>query len=196
MANLDNHNVEWDVARQIAFENVSHVGSETIELIDAIGRTTAVDLVAQSDLPPAHTAMMDGYAVAGTGPWKVMGEVRAGQAVSDLADGDALRVSTGAHIPAKCSFVIPNEDAIVFDGDIASRVPVPLGKHIRVPGDEAKAGEVILHAGQKISPAAAGLAASSSIDQITVHQIPQVDILVTGDELIDRKSTRLNSSHT
>ena len=75
-------------------------------------------------------------------------------------------------------------DGFVFDGDIASRVPVPLGKHIRVPGDEAKAGEVILHAGQKISPAAAGLAASSSIDQITVHQIPQVDILVTGDELI------------
>ena len=184
MANLANYNVEWDDARQISYENAAPVNSQMVELFNCIGRTCAADIVAKSDLPPAHTAMMDGYAVAGTGPWKIMGEVRAGQAAFELAPGDALRVSTGAHIPPTCSFVIPNEDAIIFDGDIASKVPVPMGKHIRVPGDEAKAGEVILAAGQKITPAAAGLAASASIDQINVREIPFVDVLITGDELI------------
>lgn len=184
MANLSNHNVEWDEARQIAFENASVVGVESIDLVNAIGRTVADDLIAQSDLPPAHTAMMDGYAVSGQGPWKIVGEVRAGQFQAELEAGCALRVSTGAHIPAQCTFVIPNEDAVIFETDVASRLPVALGKHIRVPGDEAKSGEVILKRGSLITPAAAGLAASASIDQLTVREIPYVDILVTGDELI------------
>lgn len=185
MANPTNHNVDWDDARLISFQNISEMDSEVIALSQAIGRTVASDLIAQTDLPPAHTAMMDGFAVSGTGPWRISGEVRAGQYVETIEPGTALKVSTGAHIPAACSFVIPNEDVNLFDGDVASKVPVPLGKHIRVPGDEAKSGEVILTAGTLINPAAAGLIASSSIDEVLVKKIPYVDILVTGDELID-----------
>lgn len=185
MANLANHNVEWDDARLIAFSNASIYETEEIELVSAIGRIVAADLIAQSDLPPAHTAMMDGYAVAGAGPWKITDKVRAGQYVSEIVAGTALQVNTGAHIPADCAFVIPTEDAVIFENDVASRSPLPLGKHIRVPGDEAKAGEVILAAGAKLTPAGAGLAASSSIDQVHVFKVPYVDVLVTGDELIE-----------
>lgn len=185
MANPTNHNVDWDDARLISFQNISEMDSEVIALSQAIGRTVASDLIAQTDLPPAHTAMMDGFAVSGTGPWRISGEVRAGQYVETIEPGTALKVSTGAHIPAACSFVIPNEDVNLFDGDVASKVPVPVGKHIRVPGDEAKSGEVIFTAGTLINPAAAGLIASSSIDEVPVKKIPYVDILVTGDELID-----------
>ena len=150
MANPANHNVDWDIARTIAFENINEVDSETIALENAIGRTAATDLIAKTDLPPAHTAMMDGYAVCGTGPWRIAGEVRAGQYQAEIEPGTALKVSTGAHIPAAASFVIPNEDVIIFDGDVASKVPVPVGKHIRVPGDEAQAGEVVIKAGSVI----------------------------------------------
>lgn len=184
MANAANHNVDWDEARLISYENVNEVEVETIALASAMGRTTATSVIAQSDLPPAHTAMMDGFAVSGTGPWRISGEVRAGQYQEQIEPGTAIKVSTGAHIPPACSFVIPNEDAIVFDGDIASKVPIPIGKHIRVPGDEATTGEVILESGKIISPAAAGLISSSSIDEVSVRKIPYVDILITGDELI------------
>ena len=184
MANAANHNVDWDEARLISYENVTEVDVETVALASAMGRTTATQVVAQSDLPPAHTAMMDGFAVCGTGPWRISGEVRAGQYQEQIEPGTAIKVSTGAHIPPACSFVIPNEDAIVFDGDIASKVPIPIGKHIRVPGDEATTGEVILESGKIISPAAAGLISSSSIDEVSVRKIPYVDILITGDELI------------
>ena len=184
MANAANHNVDWDEARLISYENVNEVEVETVALASAMGRTTATQVVAQSDLPPAHTAMMDGFAVSGTGPWRISGEVRAGQYQEQIEPGTAIKVSTGAHIPPACSFVIPIEDAIVFDGDIASKVPIPIGKHIRVPGDEATTGEVILESGKIISPAAAGLISSSSIDEVSVRKIPYVDILITGDELI------------
>lgn len=183
--NSDTKNVEWDNARQISYESVSQLPSEKVALVKAIGRTCAIDLVAEVDLPPAHTAMMDGFAVAGNGPWKIVGSVRAGQFLAEMEPGTALRVTTGAHIPPVASFVIPHEDAVIFETDVASHLPIPVGKHIRVPGDEAKAGEVILPAGSKITPAGAGLAASSSIDQVLVTQIPTIDILVTGDELVD-----------
>jgi|694.fasta_scaffold06733_2 molybdopterin molybdotransferase len=183
-SNSDSKNVDWDVARLISFNSVTKLPSEEVSLSQAIGRTCAHDLIAEVDLPPAYTAMMDGYAVAGTGPWRIAGAVRAGQYEPAMELGTALRVSTGAHIPPVASFVIPFEDAVSFESDIASRVPIPVGKHIRVPGEEAKAGEVILMAGSLITPAGAGLAASSSIDQLAVTQMPSVDILVTGDELV------------
>lgn len=181
---MANHNVTWDEARQIAYAAVSHGATEVVSLADAVGRTTAEALIAKADLPPAHTAMMDGYAVAGAGPWHIGHEVRAGQYVAEIEPGQALKVMTGAHIPASCSFVIPNEDAIVFESDVASQAPIPMGKHIRIPGDEAKTGDEIISAGSLITPVVAGLAASSSIDEITVVATPSVDLLVTGDELI------------
>lgn len=184
MAKMANHNVDWDDARLIAYESILETATEAVALAQAIGRTCAVDLIAQTDLPPAHTAMMDGYAVSGAGPWKIVDEVRAGQYISEIEPCTAIRVSTGAQIPAASSFVIPDEDAIAFDGEIASKVPVPLGKHIRIPGDEAKCGEVVLPTGSVITPVAAGLAASASIDEILVRKLPTIDVLVTGDELI------------
>lgn len=183
--NMDFQNMNWDDARQTSYESLSQLPSEKVALAKAIGRTCAEDLIAQANLPPAHTAMMDGYAVAGNGPWKIAGSVRAGQYLAEMEPGTALRVTTGAHIPPISSFVIPQEDAVIFETDVASHLPIPVGKHIRVPGDEAKVGEVILPAGSKITPAIAGLAASSSIDQVHVTQIPVVDVLVTGDELVD-----------
>jgi molybdopterin molybdotransferase len=179
-----NHNVEWDEARQIAYENSTETAAEEISIIESIGRICAQDVIAQSDLPPAHTAMMDGYAVAGTGPWKIIKSIRAGQFESEIEPGTALKVSTGAHIPAECSFVIPHEDVVIFENDVASNVPLPMGKHIRVPGDEARVGDIIVSTGSTITPVVAGLAASSSIDTVQVRKIPQIDVLVTGDELV------------
>jgi molybdopterin biosynthesis enzyme len=97
----------------------------------------ANDLTADIDLPPAHTAMMDGYAVFGQGPWKIVGELHAGSFLPYLESGCALKVSTGAHLPPHCSFVIPQEMATLFEGDVASKSSFTPGQHIRQPGDEA-----------------------------------------------------------
>jgi molybdopterin molybdotransferase len=178
-----NHNVEWDLAVALSFESVVPKSSSQLPLAQAINMVLAQDISADIDLPPAHTAMMDGYAVFGQGPWRIVGELHAGSFLPYLESGCALKVSTGAHLPPHCSFVIPQEMATLFEGDVASKNSFSSGQHIRQPGDEALAGESIAAAGSLLTPAVAGLAASSGIDEVLVYQAPAVSIVVTGSEL-------------
>jgi molybdopterin molybdotransferase len=178
-----NHNVEWDLAIALSFESVDPKPAIALPITQAINSVLAQDLTADIDLPPAHTAMMDGYAVFGQGPWKIVGELHAGSFLPYLESGCALKVSTGAHIPPHCSFVIPQEMATLFEGDVASKNSFTPGQHIRQPSDEAQAGESIASAGTLLTPAIAGLAASSGIDEVTVYQAPTVSVIVTGSEL-------------
>ena len=178
-----NHNVEWDLALALSFESAVPKSAIQLPLAQAMNMVLANDLTADIDLPPAHTAMMDGYAVFGQGPWKIVGELHAGSFLPYLESGCALKVSTGAHLPPHCSFVIPQEMATLFEGDVASKSSFTPGQHIRQPGDEALAGESIAIAGTLLTPAVAGLAASSGIDEVSVYERPSVSIVVTGSEL-------------
>lgn len=180
----ENHNVEWDDAVSLAYAAATPLGTETLPLSAAIDRVLAADIVAEHDLPPAHTAMMDGYAVAGPGPWKIVGELHAGNFLPYLDAGSALKVSTGAHIPPHSLFVIPEELATLFEGEVASKKAFNAGQHVRPPGDEATAGELIAPAGTLVTPAIAGLAASSGHDQVEVTAKPTVSVIVTGNELV------------
>ena len=183
MSAENNHNVEWDLALALSFESAVPKSAIQLPLAQAINMVLAQELTADIDLPPAHTAMMDGYAVFGSGPWRIVGELHAGSFLPYLETGCALKVSTGAHLPPHCSFVIPQEMATLFDGDVASKNSFTPGQHIRQPGDEALAGECIAAAGTLLTPAIAGLAASSGIDEVSVYQSPTVAVVVTGSEL-------------
>ena len=178
-----NHNVEWDLAVTLSLESAVPKSTKQLPISQALNLVLAQDLTADIDLPPAHTAMMDGYAVFGQGPWRIVGELHAGNFLPYLDTGCALKVSTGAHLPSHCSFVIPQEMATLFEGDVASKSSFTPGQHIRQPGDEAQAGERIAVAGTLLTPAIAGLAASSGIDEVLVYQPPTVAVIVTGSEL-------------
>ena len=191
MGRDNNHNVDWDLA--VALSNQSVVAKPKISLpiSQGLNRVLAQDLVSQISLPPAHTAMMDGYAVFGPGPWNVIGELHAGSYLPYLESGCALKVSTGAHLPPHCSFVIPQEIASLYDGSVASKNSFHAGQHIRIPGDEAEAGEVIATAGTLLTPAVMGLATSSQIDEVSVYEKVLVSIIVTGSELVSTGSPAL-----
>lgn len=183
-------NVSWDSARAIAHDRAPFGHIADIELASAIGRTLANDLVALSDLPPAPTAMMDGYAVRGPAPWRIIGEVRAGQHVSTIDSGQALRVSTGAHIPELSDMVIAQEHATVVDDSVTGFVNDSERNNIRIPGDEAQRGELIAAAGTFITPVIAGLAHTAGYDTAPTYVPPLVDVFVTGDELITTGPSR------
>jgi molybdopterin molybdotransferase len=178
-----NHNVEWDSAVAFSFESVVPKPAIKLPLAKAINQVLAQDLTSGIDLPPAHTAMMDGYAVFGPGPWRIVGELHAGSFLPYLESGCALKVSTGAHLPPHAAFVIPQELVTLFDGEVASKSSFTAGQHIRKPGDEALAGETISTVGNLLTPAIAGLAASSGIDDVLVYPQPVVSVVVTGSEL-------------
>jgi molybdopterin molybdotransferase len=169
----------WLEARRLAHGAAPVLPRELVGLREAAGRVLAADLVALSPLPSFDAAAMDGWAVRGPGPWTLVGTVLAGDAVfGPLSPGEAVEIATGAVLPAGSEGVIPYE---VGPLEVARH---PCGRHIRRRGEECEHGEVLLKAGDVLSAAALGLAASVGVDELTVRRVPRVVCVVTGSELL------------
>ncbi|MEV6330336.1 molybdopterin molybdotransferase MoeA [Streptomyces sp. NPDC051909] len=160
----------------------------TVPLGRALGRVLAEPLRALTDLPSFDTSAMDGWAVAGPGPWWIdaEGAVLAGHAgAAELADGDAVRIATGARVPAGATAVVRSEHARTdAGGRLHALRTVTHGQDIRPRGQECRTGDRLLPAGGIVSPAVLGLAAAAGYDELTVHPRPRVEVLVLGDELL------------
>ncbi|NGN63592.1 molybdopterin molybdotransferase MoeA [Streptomyces sp. A7024] len=176
----------WPEARRIAAGAAQPLPARDAPLRRCRGRALAEPLVAGLALPGFDTAAMDGYAVAGPAPWRVVGRILAGrEAVIDrIAAGEAAEIATGALVPAGATAVLPYEQA-GRAGELVTG-SVEAGRHIRRRGEECAEGREVLPAGTVVSPAALGLAASLGCDRLAVHRRPQVAVLVTGDEVVRR----------
>lgn len=162
---------------------------ETLPVEAAVGRYLAAPLLARRTQPPADLSAMDGYAVRAddcTGPWRVIGESAAGHPFEGaLAAGEAVRISTGALMPADAGCVILQED-IARDVDrisLAGDGPEPPAKHVRRAGLDFRSGDIVLAAGTRIGPAQAALALSAGHASLDVRRPPLVAVIDSGDEL-------------
>jgi molybdopterin molybdotransferase len=182
--------VPFSAARRIAQEAVTPLAPRDVPVSRAAGQVLATPLAALCDLPAFDTSAMDGWAVAGTGPWRLAGEVLAGQrAARALGEHEGVRIATGAGVPVGADAVVRREDGrIERRGAVewlrAARTPVP-GQDIRPRGQECIAGDELLAAGTVVTPAIVGLAAAAGYDELAVVPRPRVDVLVLGDELLD-----------
>ncbi|WP_216677789.1 molybdopterin molybdotransferase MoeA [Streptomyces sp. MNP-20] len=156
-------------------------------LSDALGRVLTSPLAALTDLPSFDTSAMDGWAVAGPGPWTVLADgVLAGQERPEpLGDGEAVRIATGARIPQDTTAVIRSEHARVDDKNKlhAQHAVVP-GQDIRPRAQECRSGDQLLPPGALVTPAVLGLAAAAGYDTLPVAPRPRAEVLVLGDELL------------
>ncbi|MCF6476556.1 molybdopterin molybdenumtransferase MoeA [Nonomuraea sp. MG754425] len=177
--------VPWATARQFAHASAEPTSPVRVPLGEAAGLVLAEDLVAATPLPAFDTSAMDGYAVAGDGPWTIDGSARPGRPWPGerLAAGRAVEISTGAVVPPGAWAVLPVEAADARDGAVAGP-GLPRGKHIRVAGEDAPAGARLAPAGTPVGPALLGLAASCGYDELPVRRLPSVMAVVTGDELV------------
>ena len=176
---------------------------DTVELpvLECLGLTLAEDINSPLDLPPLANSAMDGYAVLhadiadanGTPPTlSVISAVAAGQ-VSDqtVTAGNAIRIMTGAPVPAGADTVVPFEETDELDrrrnsqplDEIVIRKALPLGSNVRPAGEDVRAGELVLPAGTVVRPAEAGVMASLGLSKARVIRRPVVAVLSTGDEL-------------
>ena len=164
--------------------------TEVVALEDADGRVLGEDLVASVDLPAFDYSAMDGYAIRGSDldgapPFRlpVRGESRTGAVPEPLAPASAMRIFTGAAIPAGADTVIMQEN-VARDGDVAVLAARPrAGLHIRRRGDDLAAGSSALARGTRLRPAHLSLAGAIDRAEIAVAKRPVVTILATGDEL-------------
>ncbi|MFD4657950.1 molybdopterin molybdotransferase MoeA [Kitasatospora sp. NPDC058444] len=158
-----------------------------VPLAEALGRTLAEPLGALTDLPAFDTSAMDGWAVAGPGPWRVAGRVLAGRTEpAPLADGTAVEIATGAQLPPGATAVLRREHGRTDGALLHDRGPQPLttGQDVRPRGQECRRGEELLPSGVPAGPAVLGLAAACGHDRLLVHRRPEVQLLVLGDELL------------
>jgi molybdopterin molybdotransferase len=163
------------------------LGAEDVPVELALGRYLAAELCARRTQPAADLSAMDGYAVSGDGPWQIVGESAAGRPFPDsLAQGQAVRISTGALMPAGAEAVLLQEDA-ARQADRLTPAPggAPSPRHIRRRGFDFAAGDSLLGPQVAIGPAqlALVLAAGHGGRMLAVGRQPRVAVIDSGDEL-------------
>lgn len=165
--------------------------AESLPLLQALGRTLAESITAQNDLPLFDNSAMDGYAVRAqdvhTVPvmLHVVGEIPAGKAPDvQVGQGQAVRIMTGAAMPAGADMVIPVEEVRENGNSVEILTGGQKGDFVRPRGEDVKTGEILLKAGHVLRPQDLGLLAGLGMAYAPVVQKPRVAVLSTGDELL------------
>jgi molybdopterin molybdotransferase len=164
---------------------------EQISIADGLGRVLVEDVAARRTQPPFAVSAMDGYAVRAEDlaavpvELRIVAEVPAGAGFGGhVGTGEAARIFTGAPLPAGTDTIVIQEDT-QRDGD---RVQVlggaPRGRYVRREGLDFSEGEVLLHAGRRLTARDIGLLAAMNRPWLFVHRRPRIGILSTGDEIV------------
>lgn len=181
-------------ARERILAHFAPLGAEDVPLNEALGRVLAGDAIAGEELPPFANSAMDGYALraedtraatdAAPARLRLAGEVAAGRVYAgEVASGEAVRILTGAPLPAGANAVLQQELVAVADGMVTISRAVEVGNNVRPAGDDARPGMLLVAGGTELGPAEIALLAALGIHPARVTRRPRVAILATGDEL-------------
>jgi molybdopterin molybdotransferase len=176
-------------AQDIIREHVGPLPAETFSLKDTAGLSLAEDIYATNDFPPFPQSSMDGYAFCfkdwNNEPLQIAGEVPAG-ATQELAvtSRQAVRIFTGAPVPAQCDTVVMQEKVEVHEGLLFINDPdLQRGSNVRPKGSEMASGSLALSTGTLLTPGAIGFIAGLGKSTVKATRKPSVSIVVTGKEL-------------
>jgi molybdopterin molybdotransferase len=163
--------------------HVAPLGAEEVPVAEAAGRVLAEPGTAEGDLPPFDSSAMDGFAVRAAdtpGPLRVVGQSAAGSPFDgELAEGEAVTISTGAVVPAGADAVVPVERTT---GEVTVERVEP-GENVRPTGGDIRAGEVVVDRGVVLRPAQLGALAAAGVACVHVARRPRAVVLPTGSEL-------------
>jgi molybdopterin molybdotransferase len=187
----------FEEARETVLRHCRPLSHETVATEQALGRALAADVTSTLNYPPWDNSAMDGFAVRAGDVAGASTEHPVSLPVSDdipaggfpegsLRPGTAARVMTGAPVPEGATGVIRVEHT---DGGHRGRVRVFAEsdgrRNIRPRGEDVTEGEVVLSAGDEVTPAAIGMLALTGTGEVRVGRRPRIGILANGDELAD-----------
>lgn len=169
---------------------------ESVDLLEALDRVLADDAYADMNVPPHDNSAMDGYAViaadtegaseSSPSRLRVVENLAAGYvAETTVEPGTAVRIMTGAPVPAGADAVVRFEVTEQEDAWVKVYKKVPVGNNIRYTGEDVVKGSLILKKGTVLRPQEIGMLASLGNRTVRVIRQPRVGILATGDELVE-----------
>jgi molybdopterin molybdotransferase len=187
--------LEVDLALELVLKHAVTLPPSPTRLgADVLDRIVAEDVASDIDSPPFDKSIMDGYAVravdaAAGRTLTVIEEVAAGRMPARVVGaGQATRVMTGAPIPDGADAVIPHEETDLAGDTVRLRGATAAGQFILKRGREMKAGEVVVPAGTRLTPAVIGVLAAVGRMEAKLGRAPRLAIVSTGDEIVEPSS--------
>jgi molybdopterin molybdotransferase len=182
--------IAFEQARRLIVEACRPLGAERVPLRAAAGRIAAATLRAREDLVPFARSAMDGFAIAAADVTQlprdlpVRARLYAGSGDAEHAPNTATAIATGSPIPRGADTVLPIEDVETSDGVVRVLRAIEIGSCIFPPGEDARAGDVLVESGSTLRPSVLGLLASDGYMEVEVYRKPRVAVVCTGDELV------------
>lgn len=180
-------NIEFEEAVRIMEEQPAKTGIEETGLEESLGRILAEDIIASLPSPSFDKSPFDGYAFCSAdlpGTLPIEGESFTGcRKLKPLEPEKAMRIFTGAPVPAGADVVIKQEEVTVSGGFVTVTSPVPSGTNVIKKGEDHPEGALLIKAGTKLGASSLGVLASEGRDRIAVYKKPRVLFISTGTEL-------------
>lgn len=187
--------ISYQNALNLTLQHIQPLGSELIPLIAAGGRICGQELSARIDSPSATVSLKDGYALLGedvrlAAPdspvrLKLVGNsVAGGHFSGTVHSGEAVRILSGAPLPAGATAVVSEEFTQKLTGSVDILSTPGRGRNILPRGTDIHTGQIVAAAGQRLYPTVIGLLAAAGFQDVPVVRRPQVAVLATGDEVL------------
>ena len=183
-------------AKNKILANVKPLPGEFVLLVDALGRVLAQNQISLSDYPPFATSSMDGFAVRSADiltttqmsptQLNIIGEIPAGTIPTMIVEpGQAVRIMTGAPLPAGADCIVPIEDSLPVNNNRVAILKVHnRGGFVRPSGQDIQVGTTLLTVGRLLNAQDIGLLAQLGQPRVQVHRKPRVAFFTTGNELL------------
>lgn len=180
-------------AKQVILQATQTVTeTEIVDIRSALERVLRRDAISLVDNPPNDNSAMDGYGVrfrdceGDSVELTVVGKSFAGAPFDgEIGQGEAVRIMTGAKIPAGVDAVVMQEQTTVdeLSNMVTIQAAVKAGQNIRLQGEDITVGQAVIPAGTRLTPACIGVLATMGISEVEVTRKINVAVLSTGDEL-------------
>ncbi|HTV72287.1 MAG TPA: gephyrin-like molybdotransferase Glp [Candidatus Acidoferrales bacterium] len=186
--------IAFPEARAMLLAAVKPLEAQRVPLLAANGRTAAFGLRASEDIVPFARSAMDGFALRASETLtasraeplrlRVIGGTYAGDNPTSLPAHRAVTIATGAALPAGADAVVPFEVVELGRHTITLFSPLASGENVFAPGEDAKRGDILVRAGDVLTPGRVALLAAGGYTTVAVHRRPRIALVSTGNEIV------------
>lgn len=189
-------NIEIESARTMLLERTFPVGTEEIPLEQSLGRVISKPVYSKVNVPAFPRSPLDGYCLRSDDTlgatsqekwFKVIGKIGAGDVFhGEYEKNSAVRIMTGAPIPADFDCVIMQEEVESRNGEVKISRELKRDENIVEVGEDIKSGELLLESGIRVTPESMGVISSLGLNRVEVYGRPRIGVTSTGNELAEQ----------